>query len=419
MSERTTQPSGAPATLGWLRQRLLPSGAASLMLAAYAMILAALVTFVLFQRDLAPTAYALGLSALAAMFVLHVVEADIEARIGYPRSALLHLGVNGALWLLVGSLALGSGNFNFVPFLLFMLVAEAVVNLSARGAALYTAALLAGWSVCLWLDGFGLGAIMVNLVSLSTGMIFVVVFSGVLKLYREQTERAEALLAELTAANRALEAARLRERELAVAEERVRLARDIHDGLGHHLTALNVQLQAAARLVDRDPPRAAAAIATSREVAQAALDEVRQSVAAMRRTPLDAGSLPEALQALVADFSRRADLAADLRVSGAARDVSPAAAQTLYRAAQEGLTNAHKHGQARTVQVELAYGADRVALAVRDDGAAQAATAPGFGLAGLRERAEQLGGSLLAGPAPAGGFALQIELPLADNGAAP
>jgi signal transduction histidine kinase len=133
----------------------------------------------------------------------------------------------------------------------------------------------------------------------------------------EQTVHANRLLNELQIAHAELAAAREREKDLAVAEERVRLARDIHDGLGHHLTVLNVQLQAAAKLIDREPGRAAAAIATCREEAQAALDEVRRSVAAMRRSPLDGRTLDEALPALVRDFDRHSPLAARFEQHGA------------------------------------------------------------------------------------------------------
>jgi signal transduction histidine kinase len=268
MRERTSASRGkAPAVFRWLRERLLPAGAASLILAAYAMIFAAIVTFALFQRDLSTSRFTLGLVGLAAIFVLHVLIPDLEAQLGQHRSEQLHLALCGGLWLLVSWTALASDNFSFVPFLLFMLVAQAVVVLPALGATAYSAALLAGFSALLWFDGLTLALIGANLLSLSTSLIFVVVFSTVLNLYRRQTERAEALLSELTTANVALEQARIRERELAVAEERVRLARDIHNGLGHHLIVLTVQLQAAARLIERDPARAATAIATSREVA--------------------------------------------------------------------------------------------------------------------------------------------------------
>jgi signal transduction histidine kinase len=149
-----------------------------------------------------------------------------------------------------------------------------------------------------------------------------------------------------------------------------------------------VQLQAAARLVERDPARAAAAIHSCREVAQVALDEVRQSVAAMRRTPLDGRSLPEAIGALVNDFGRRAGLAASFAARGEAVALPPAAAQTLYRAAQEGLTNARRHGAARSAAVTLLYGTEGVSLTVEDDGSG-------------------------VGESPGGGYRLTITVPAA------
>jgi signal transduction histidine kinase len=346
------------------------------------------------------------------MFVSQVVLVDLELRFGELRAGTLHLAANGALWLLVTWVSLGSVNFSFAPFLLMMLVGQAVVVFPAWGAIVYTLALLGGSSAMFWLKGFTLSQIGATQFSLSAGLVFVVVLSTVLKLYRAQTDRAEALLAQLTDANTRLELARQRDKELAVAEERVRLARDIHDGLGHHLTALSVQLQAAARLIDRDPARAAAAIAISREVAQAALDEVRQSVSVLRRIPLNGYSLPNALATLAAEFGRRVDVQTNVAIIGDQADLTPAAAQTLYRTAQEGLTNAHKHGAARFVQLTLTYAPGAVILTVADDGTAMSGGGAGFGLAGLRERAEQLGGSLSAGPQANQGYTLTIEIPM-------
>jgi signal transduction histidine kinase len=412
MREQISQQNGiVPVSLGWLRARLFPSGEATMLFAAYAMVLTGLIFFVLNQRDLPAFQYYLGLLALAGMFVLHVVLVDLELRMGELRAGMLHLATNGALWLLVTWLSLGSVNFSFAPFLLLMLVGQAVVALPVWGAVLYTLALLGASSALFWLKGFTPSEIGSSQLSLSAGLVFVVVFSIVLKLYRAQTERAEALLAQLTDANAQLELARHRDKELAVAEERVRLARDIHDGLGHHLTALSVQLQAAARLIDRDPARAAAAVAISREVAQAALDEVRQSVSVLRQIPLDGHSLPNALTTLAAEFGHRVDVQTNVTIIGEQAELTLAAVQTLYRAAQEGLTNAHKHGAARFVQLTLRYAPSAVTLMVADDGTAMSGGGAGFGLAGLRERAEQLGGKLSAGPQANKGYMLMIEIP--------
>ncbi|PDW03264.1 sensor histidine kinase [Candidatus Viridilinea mediisalina] len=408
----TISPSGL-----WrgLLKRFAPGGEHALMLAAHIMILSAMIIFVLNQRDVGMLWFSLGLLALATMFVLNMVLGDLEAALGVQRADWLHLSVSGMLWFALAWITglSDSANFSFVPYLIFVLTAQAFVMLPSVQAALYLLVLIASWALAMLIVGVLPAQILANLFFLGTGIMFVVVLSTVLNLYREQTERAEALLAQLSAANVALEASRRRDYDLAVAEERVRIARDIHDGLGHHLTALNLQLQAAARLIERDPARAAAAIQTSRTVAQAALDEVRQSVAAMRQQPLASESLPASLEQLAATFGQHTGMQTRLELLGQACALPPTMLQTLYRAVQEGLTNAQRHGAATLVTIELAYQSDHVRLKLADNGSGQSSTAgSGFGLAGLRERVEQLGGQLQAGPQAEGGFVLQICLPI-------
>jgi signal transduction histidine kinase len=260
-------------------------------------------------------------------------------------------------------------------------------------------------------------------------VLFGVLLMTLLERYSQQTKRAEALLAELQAANAALEAARQQETDLAVAEERVRLARDIHDGLGHHLTVLSIQLQAAEKLAARNPQAAAEAIQACRAEAQAALGEVRHSVAVMRQGFAEYRSLAETLQSLIQNFDRRTGIRTTFECAGEPRELPEAARETLFRAAQEGLTNAQKHAQgAQRVAVRLIYTPYAVRLAILDDGHGPSTdethSPAGFGLAGLRERAAQLGGSLQSGPRPApqGGFAIEISIPIGgeahDPGAA-
>ncbi|NCC31626.1 MAG: sensor histidine kinase [Chloroflexia bacterium] len=398
-----------------LRKRFIPTGENALQLAAHIMVLGAMIFFIFNQRDVGTLWFSLGLLALATMFVLNMVLGDLETALGMQRADWLHLGVNGLLWfILVWITGLSdSTRFSFVPYLIFVLTAQAFVMLTTPQASLYLLGLIASWVSALLLVGIALDAILLNLFFLSTGLIFVIVVSTVLNLYRQQTERAEALLDQLRAANVELEASRRRDYDLAVAEERVRLARDIHDGLGHHLTALNLQLQAAARLIERDPARAAAAIQTSRTVAQAALDEVRQSVAAMRQKPLASESLPASLEQLATTFGQHTGLQTSLELQGEPCELPATMLQTLYRAVQEGLTNAQRHGAATMVQLQLAYEPDQVCLKLVDNGhGSNATTGSGFGLAGIRERVEQLGGHLHAGPEAEGGFVLTIHLPM-------
>lgn len=250
------------------------------------------------------------------------------------------------------------------------------------------------------------------------GMVFVIVFVVLIDRAQQETGRAEKLLRDLRTANLQLKAAHRKEKELAIAEERMRLARDIHDGLGHHLTVLSIQLQAAEKLVARSPQEAAKAIRISRSEAQAALEEVRQSVGVMRQAPGEDQPLPEVLAGLTHEFGEHTALQAEFRQSGSPLELAPFARQTLYRAVQESLTNTQKHAKNVTlVSVELEYMPDAVRLVVQDDGQVPAETGAGqtgFGLIGLRERLDQLGGSLESGPGPQGGFRLAIRIPIEE-----
>ncbi len=402
----------------WLRGRLLPQGEGTLMIAAYTVILAALISFVINHHDMPAWRFYTVVTGLATMFTLNVVLADIEARIGSQIAAGVHFAANGAIFLLVNWAGLGRG-FTFLPFLLFILASQAFLMLRLLNAALVTAALTGGWFALFWLRGYSLPEALESAPSIGIGLVFTITLSLTLARFSEQTRRAEALAERLRVANAELEIARERERNLAAVEERLRLARDIHDGLGHHLTALHIQLQAAERLLDRDPARVAPTIALCREQAHAALSEVRRSVASMRQSPLDGRSLDAALHALVRDFNQSGAPEAHCDIHGDISPLAPAAATTIYRAAQEGLTNARKYAAARQVTIRVTFTPDTVQLSVEDDGIGERATpGDGFGLAGLRERAEQLGGAFTAGPRPEGGFRLAITLPVATAHAA-
>jgi signal transduction histidine kinase len=409
----TNQTKQAP-LLRVIWRRLVPGDVGALVVAAYAIILMALISFALNAQQLPPSRYYGTILALSTMLALHVLWADIAARLGTARADQLLLTLNAGLFLLVNYLGLGTTAFTFLPFLLFMIAAQGLVTLGFRNGLFYTAVCTLAWLGVLRLRGADLNELLLNLASISLGLTFTLIMSWVVLLYQRQTARAEALAADLQAANLALQEARERERELAAAEERVRLAHDIHDGLGHHLTVLNVQLQAADKLIMRDAERAAAALALARAEAQAALAEVRRSVAAMRRAPLDGQALPEAIAALVYDFDRASPLKAEFALSGTPQTLGPAATMTLYRAAQEGLTNTQKHAAAASVRVELNYSGDTVQVRVSDDG--QGGGVPsddssGFGLVGLRERVERLNGRFCAGSGPRGGFVLEVTLP--------
>ena len=194
--------------------------------------------------------------------------------------------------------------------------------------------------------------------------------------------------------------------DLATATERNRLARDIHDSLGHHLTVIAVQLEKAVAFQQRDPDVATAALADARAAARDALADVRRSVGTLR-----AGfGLEPALRELVTrmDTGR---LAVRLDIAGDEAGFAAPALMALYRAVQEGLTNASRHAGARTVAVRVRLEEHAASLLVADDGRGFAVAGRGFGLRGMDERVRLAGGSLTIDSRPGQGTRLLVTIP--------
>jgi signal transduction histidine kinase len=214
----------------------------------------------------------------------------------------------------------------------------------------------------------------------------------------------------LAAAHQTLREYAVRVEDLATVQERNRLAREIHDSLGHHLTVIHVHLEAARAQLSGQQPAAADALNQALSLTRDGLAEVRRSVAALRASPLENRSLPDALETTLAEC-RQAGLPVQLAVTGIPRPLPPPAKQALFRAVQEGLTNARKHARASQAEVTLDYRNASVCVTVRDNGAGAARTEGGFGLLGVRERAQLLGGQVEVRTAPGEGFTLHVEVP--------
>jgi signal transduction histidine kinase len=257
---------------------------------------------------------------------------------------------------------------------------------------------------------FGTVAALQNILFVIPAILFVNVFTRVAQREREARERVEQLAQALNEANQQLRLYAAQAEELATTKERNRLAREIHDSLGHYLTVINVQIEAAQAILDQDRPKGMAALQKAQRLTQEGLQEVRHSVKALRESPLDGRKLHEAVQDLV-EACRTAGLVAELAVTGEP-DVLPQEMQmALYRAAQEGLTNVRKHARASRVDVTLEYAPDGVGLQIVDNGIGAAATHSGFGLIGIQERVALLGGRVQAETRPTQGFRLAVQIP--------
>lgn len=205
-----------------------------------------------------------------------------------------------------------------------------------------------------------------------------------------------------------------REREQSeVQAERVRIARELHDVLAHSLSQINVQAGVGLHLMERQPDKAAEALASIKETSKTALDEVRAVLGALRSEGGDAPLVPEPgldrLPALVAGV-RGVDVSLDDRIDDAPKPVQLA----LYRIVQESLTNVTRHSGATRATVRLWADDDAFHAEIADDGtggSSPASESGGRGLLGMRERAELLGGRLSAGPGTGGGFVVAATIP--------
>jgi signal transduction histidine kinase len=332
-------------TLVLLLRRRFPFGAPAGMLIA-----GAVISF--FDGNFIPFSFAGFLAALAAVFLLGMLDDR--------RQALIGLGVTAA------SLAIIIGNdpdrhnsdFAFLP-LLFLLV---------------------------WLFGFGLGR--------------------KLEQAREAEERATRLQLQREAEARA-----------AVAEERARIARELHDVVGHAVSVMTVQASGVRRLLDPKQEREREALLIVEQTGREALAEMRRLVGVLRR-PEEAPALaPQpSLQHLdrLVEQAREAGLPVEVQIEGNPTELPAGVDLTAYRLVQEGLTNAMKHAQATRAEVIVRYVGDAVELVVSDNGRGSGSSADGggHGLVGMRERVAVYGGELEAGARPGGGYALHARLPL-------
>ncbi|MEV4145174.1 sensor histidine kinase [Amycolatopsis sp. NPDC049691] len=274
--------------------------------------------------------------------------------------------------------------------LVLLAFAYALYNAAAagriRGAALLVVAAMAGVAVGevssrtgRHVDNFAF--------FLMTGWFVALVAGGAVAHYRAEAERTK----EAEARARAT-------------DERLRIAREVHDILGHHLSLINVQ--AGAALHRRDPAQAEAALGTIKDASKTALQELRATLGMLRQAEPSLSRVAELAESVGAS-----GLTVRTEIDGVARDLPPDVEHAAFRVVQEALTNVAKHAGAKTVVVRLGYGADALSVQVDDDGRGGDAP-PGTGIRGMAERARALGGELTAAPREGGGYRVRARLPV-------
>jgi len=357
--------------------------------------------------DLPKTAILVGLGLLYV--AIGTAGTRLFDRLASVPAWLLYFGLETLLAMVI--LLFGSfyGSFWIITL---PLVSQSVSALPRRWSLLVCAFVVAfGFTLPMGLIG-GWSSTFENTLFFLAAAVFVALFSEIAVRERKVRAEVERLAKELAQANEQLRRHAAQAEELATVKERNRLAREIHDSLGHYLTVINVQLEAAAAVFSGDPQKSVEAIHKAQSLAREGLADVRRSIASLRASPADDRPLPEALEALVAEC-RTAGLVAGLEISGSPRRLAAQAERALFRAAQEGLTNVRKHARASRCDVRLDFGDDCTRLTILDNGVGPAVDdePQGFGLLGVRERAELLGGTVHAEAAPGSGFRLEVEIP--------
>jgi len=293
--------------------------------------------------------------------------------------------------------------------LYFVICTVVGMRLAVRYAVIWVFASVAALALCLLLrhEPYWI----VSELSFSLG--FFAFFAIAISYRRSLQARAESqeLLRELSSAQGRL-------RDLAVVEERQRLAREMHDAVGHRLTAASMLLEGAARLISSEPERATRMVETSRQQVRQGLDELRAAVSALHAPQAVAQAVRETIGAIVDVFSYGTDAEVTLEIAADLPEPDADRKLVIVRTCQEALTNVQKHSAASRVEVALYGEAGAYVLTCRDNGRGvgrasnASARDQGFGLRNLQERAAPFGGRVALGAADGGGAQLRLVLPM-------
>jgi signal transduction histidine kinase len=375
------------------------------------------------------TAFDVGLTAFVTVVSVAQTFARVEGKLSFPSAFSVALAVVAALpiaWrrrnpMLVLALVEGSLLVRALAVrpdlragaLPLIIAVYTVAATQPRSVSFRAAAVVAGLNAAV----LGAEYIAGNWAGLGDIVFYAVLVSAAWAVGDNIGTR-RAYLAGLVERAERLERERETATQQAALEERTRIARELHDVVAHHVSAIAVQAGAAEEIAERDPVRAREVLATIQATSRQALTEMRALVGVLQDEPGPAFAPAPHLSDVeqLAAQSRAAGLDVRLRVDGTPRALPEALDLSAYRIVQEALTNTLKHAGAARVDVTVRYGQDSVELVIEDDGHAGASPEPlpgaGRGLVGMRERVALFHGRLELGRASAGGFRVHAVLPL-------
>lgn len=368
-------------------------------------------------------------------FLLYGIAVVRGLRGIWPAPWPFALGMWGGIYLVVLLLALIDRNFLWGFYVVF----SASFILFARWRTVFAVSIMAftmfafqgllSWPP----DGNAILSIIGQMLMLFSSTGLVLLFQRLMEERFAREHLLEQLAqrnSELEAAHRQLAQSAAQEQELAVLRERTRLAREIHDTIGHALVLISIQLEAAQRLRERDPERCNQEIESTKRIARETMTALRASIANLRSPALEHEQLGQALSRTVGELARRSGLQVTCTLQTGIDLLPEALKETIWKVSQEALTNIEKHAHASHVQVCISQQGEKLLLSIHDDGiglpqsvyqsqnegsVADNCLNGRYGLRGMCERVEAIGGRLTLHSSKEQGTAIDVELPLAPD----
>jgi len=342
--------------------------------------------------------------ALVALFtIMHTIARHTERTIGFVAASAVQALCALCVMVTGASPSYGIALFFVLsPFLawrlpLWVSIASAVLGLAASSALLA----MGGEGYQMWFP---------TVLGRALGFVALIGFAVMYQRSRQEQAESEQLLAELTDAQ-------TRIRDVAILKERDRLAREMHDAVGHRLTVATVLLESAGRLIPTDPDRAVQVVESSRTQVHEGLEELRAAVRALITREQRIQSVGRMLEAIVDVYSQATQAKVTLSLQPEMAEPDHERKMVLVRTAQEALTNAQKHSSATVIALSLSVQAGAYLLTCADNGRGPSddvrpPAQSHFGLENLRARAAELGGTIDLGSSDSGGAVLRLKLPM-------
>ncbi|KAF0112527.1 MAG: two-component sensor histidine kinase [Chloroflexi bacterium] len=317
-----------------------------------------------------------------------------------------------SLQLIIGGLIVFYGKgAGFNALILLPIVAHSAMLLDQDWMLAANVAIIFTFIISVYLYSSSLSVVWAAAPIFFVGQVFILIFTQMAVTEQRARVKLETLATQLSEANKHLSEYADRVRELTITQERNRMAREIHDGLGHYLTTISMQIQAAYAVFSNDKDKAKSLLTTAQNLTSIALEDVRSSVFALRQDPNELSPLFERIEEMVkATSTPGRKMNAEL--VGTPRVVSPQIDLTLFRAAQETINNANKHANASNVKLILDYSDNKgITLVACDDGIGTDKILQGYGLIGIQERVRLLNGIMTINSSAGKGFNIKISIP--------